>query len=473
MTSRTFSAVVALLLFLCPQAGRAEDSPLDLFEQRIMPIFRSPKPSSCVQCHLSAVDLKEYILPSHEKTFVSLRDRGLIDVEHPEKSKILKLIQMGEKDQDRRSRLIHRKTRKAEYEAFAAWIKASCADSKMRNLPPLEKQPLKADKPDKVIRYNRKDRVLDSFVRNIWSQRMRCFPCHTPHEIHADNPRHEKPLVRYRELRKKYGRRIDIFRETPRETMQHLIVSSSRHSPDHLPLINTAEPRKSLLVLKPTSKLPKKIGPMKFEEPSSALPVSHMGGLKMHVNDHSYKAFVTWIRDYANVLEGRYASLEALPRDNWHPTQHVLRLRQVPESWKPFTVVQLFVHAWDPKSGKYRKEPTAFTQSLVTPRRFVNGPLILLRGKRVGAAQAKKYPAGTAAVADKDAAPHRKDSHPIRMRPGKYLIKAYLDKGGRVDKDPAALLGPDDFVGQAEVKARWRIGFRQAEVVPGQRFQSE
>jgi len=60
--------------------GAAESEALALFEQRIMPIFRSPRPSSCVQCHLASVDLKNYILPSPEKTFLSLRDQGLIDL---------------------------------------------------------------------------------------------------------------------------------------------------------------------------------------------------------------------------------------------------------------------------------------------------------------------------------------------------------------------------------------------------------
>ena len=115
-----------------------EASALALFEQRIMPIFRSPQPSSCVQCHLASVDLKNYILPSPEKTFVSLRDQGLIDLSHPEKSKILTLIQMGEKDLDRGAKLIHAKTRQAEYEAFLAWIKACCSDPKLRESAPAE-----------------------------------------------------------------------------------------------------------------------------------------------------------------------------------------------------------------------------------------------------------------------------------------------------------------------------------------------
>ena len=41
------------------------------------------------------MELKNYILPSAEKTFLSLRDQGLIDLDAPEKSRILALTQMG------------------------------------------------------------------------------------------------------------------------------------------------------------------------------------------------------------------------------------------------------------------------------------------------------------------------------------------------------------------------------------------
>ena len=81
---------------LASDAATGESSPIELFEQRIMPIFKSARPSSCVQCHLASVDLKDYILPSHEQTFVSLRDEGLIDVDAPDKSKILNLIGMDQ-----------------------------------------------------------------------------------------------------------------------------------------------------------------------------------------------------------------------------------------------------------------------------------------------------------------------------------------------------------------------------------------
>ena len=126
---RTTTATLfsSLILFALAASGRAEDSPpgpAEIFDQRIMPIFRSPKPSSCVQCHLAAVDLKNYILPSSERTFVALRNGGLVDTKHPEKSKILSLIRMGDKDLDEGARMIHAEMRQAEFEAFASWIKA-------------------------------------------------------------------------------------------------------------------------------------------------------------------------------------------------------------------------------------------------------------------------------------------------------------------------------------------------------------
>ncbi len=131
----TVSVIASTSFLVADDTPGSSLSPAELFNARIMPIFRSPQPSSCVQCHLSSVDLKNYILPSHEKTFLSLRDQGLIDLDSPAKSKILTLIRMGDKDQDRGARLIHEKTRLAEYEAFAAWVDACYSDSELRNLP--------------------------------------------------------------------------------------------------------------------------------------------------------------------------------------------------------------------------------------------------------------------------------------------------------------------------------------------------
>ena len=149
--------LVILIVFSPAHVRAADPTPEQVFERRIMPIFKSPNPSSCVQCHLSGVDLKNYILPSSEKTFLSLRDQGLIDLKEPAASKILKLINMRE---DRRDgpNLIHENARKAEYEAFAEWIRACCADPKLRDAPGLAPDDLaKPERPVEVIRHARID----------------------------------------------------------------------------------------------------------------------------------------------------------------------------------------------------------------------------------------------------------------------------------------------------------------------------
>ena len=78
-------------------SANEEPTSLELCEERIRPILLSEDPSSCVQCHLSLVDLKDYILPSHQQTFASLNAQKLIDLKNPDKSKILKLFRWVKK----------------------------------------------------------------------------------------------------------------------------------------------------------------------------------------------------------------------------------------------------------------------------------------------------------------------------------------------------------------------------------------
>src|SRR5690242_12153214 len=130
--TRWIAFTVAALVASAANA-RADDS-TKVFEQRIVPIFKSPNPSSCARCHLASVDLKDYILPSAKDTFLALRDQGLIDLDKPEKSKILTFINRGAND-PKGAGLIAAKQQKAEYEAFAAWIKACAADPALRNAP--------------------------------------------------------------------------------------------------------------------------------------------------------------------------------------------------------------------------------------------------------------------------------------------------------------------------------------------------
>src|SRR5262249_7689619 len=137
------------------------------------------------------------------------------------------------------------------------------------------------------------------------------------------------------------------------------------------------DPAKSLLVLKPTSKLPMQSPDGNFERASYVVPVTHLGGLKMHVDDQSYKAFMAWIQDYARVVGDTYTSVEDLPADNWVPSKHVVILQDVPEAWTDRGRIQLFVHAWNTKDGAWESKPVAFTQGLLNPRRNAVGMLFL------------------------------------------------------------------------------------------------
>ncbi|MEO2035055.1 MAG: hypothetical protein ABGZ35_23495 [Planctomycetaceae bacterium] len=90
---------------------------------------------------------------------------------------------------------------------------------------------------------------------------------------------------------------MHIFRETPTATLQYLIEKSRTPPEKQLPLINLDDSRKSLMVLKPTSDKPRKNDKGGLEDPSSVDPVSHIGSLKIDVDDHRYKSFVAWIQD--------------------------------------------------------------------------------------------------------------------------------------------------------------------------------
>ena len=443
----TFSRFMLLALAIAiPTVTRAENSPMEIFEQRIMPIFRSPNPSSCVQCHLASVDLKNYILPSHEATFLSLKSQGLINLAAPRKSKILTLIQMGDQDSDPLAKRIHEKQRQAELGAFQAWVEACCADPDLASRKvDANTQTAQPASTNEIIRHARKNRILDSFVRNVWSQRMRCFPCHTPGEIDSTNPKHKKPAENYAKLLKTHGARMNLFKETPEQTMRSMIANSRKSSAKALPLLNFKDPEQSLLVLKPTSKLPPKNAQGQIGPPSSTSPVSHMGGLKMHVDDMSYKAIVNWITDLGKVMNEGYQTTADLPSDTWIPTMKVLRLKDIPEAWAPGSLVQLFIHTptRDGTVNAWKSNPIAFTQGIVTPRRIVNGPLTML------------------------------GIEPAELLPGTYRVRIFVDAKGKIRTNSAAILDASDYQGSLDIEADWKDGFPQAEFHSVKQLQTE
>ncbi|MBA4188042.1 MAG: hypothetical protein C0467_08485 [Planctomycetaceae bacterium] len=402
--------IIAFTVLFTPTVGQ-QTTPDEVFEKRIAPIFKSPNPSSCVQCHLAGVDLKNYIRPSSKETFLSLRDQGLVDLDKPEKSRILALIEMGKAEKG--ADLIHQKNRTAEYEAFTAWIKACCADKELRNAPKLKVEELaKPPRSVEVIRHARKDQLLESFTNSVWAMRFRCMSCHI--EGSAEN----KKLVA------ENGERVSWFKAAgPEATLKYLMDSK---------LIDTKEPAKSLLLLKPLNE------------------VKHGGGVKFLVGDEGYKAYRKFVEDYARIVNDKYETAADLPKKQTMEafgTEIWLKIANTPPAWAD-KLVQVKVFAWDATKKAWETDPIASTDRKV----WGGGKLFqhtLTLSATPGSARAKAWKAKA------------------ELPNGKYLVRAYLDTDGKLAKDWTAELGAVDFVGEAEVTSAWPTGYGKMTVVDG------
>ncbi len=400
---------------LADQAVTADDgsTPQQIFQRRIMPIFKSSNPSSCTQCHLASVDLKDYIQPTHEKTFLSLRDQGLVDLDKPEQSKILGLIQMGKRDTPAAA-LIHESTRKAEYEAFAEWIKASALDPRLRDAPKLADTDRGGpERPVEVIRHTRKDRLLESFTQNIWAMRFRCMTCHV--EGSPDNEKHKK----------EHGPQVAWMKAAgPEATMRYLVEETD--------LIDTDNPEQSLLLLKPLNE------------------VKHGGGKKFLAGDLGYKAFRTWIEDYAAIANDKYTRAEDLPKPNTKLDQFGseiwFKLENTPPEWgDKLLLVRLF--AWDEQKKSWEDEPIATSDRGVWGKgRVWQHNLVLLapRGSKLAGA----WQRGSQSLPS-----------------GRYLVKVYVDSKDTLAKQWNAAMDESDFVGQTDFTSRWPAGYGQMTTV--------
>jgi hypothetical protein len=390
-----------------------EATPQEVFEKRILPIFKSPDPSSCMQCHLAGVDLKNYILPSHEQTFVSLRDQGLIDLDRPEKSKILSLIQMGERDKSGAA-LIHEKARKAEYDAFADWVKRSAQDPRLRDLPKLNPAEVAGPKRAvEVIRHARQDRLLDSFTNNVWPMRFRCMSCHT--EGTPEN----------RKLVEKHGERVAWIKAAgPEATLAYLRSSK---------LIDVDKPEQSLLLRKPLK------------------DVEHGGGKKILTGDQGYKAIRAFLEDYARIVKDEYPDADSLPKAGGDSAQFGsdiwLKLADTPPAWGD-KLLQVKVYAWDGAKKSWEAEPIATSDRAVWGQGKLWQHSLTLQAAR-GSDRATAW------------AKARKPSLPR----GRYLVKVHVDQDERLAKDWKADLGEDDYAGQVEVESGWPEGYGQMTAV--------
>ena len=398
--------VVFIVNLQCSRAA----TPQEVFESRILPIFRSPNPSSCVQCHLSGVDLKEYILPSHRDTFLSLRDQGMIDLDDIAKSRILNLIGRGD---DGKATSISQKNREKERAAFVAWLEACTADKTLRDAPKLDAvKQAKPARPVEVIRHARIDRLRESFANNVWALRFRCMNCHS-----EGTPQNLK-------LVEKWGNDVAWFRKDGADATLDFLMSSK--------LIDVDNPGKSLLLLKP----------LNIEK--------HGGGVKFEVGDDGYKAMRTFLEDYAAVKKDGYRTAAALPKasgrasfgsDRW------IKLTGTPAEWGD-KLLQVRIHAWDAKANTWEKEPIATTDRKV----FGKGA---------------QWQHNLTLLADADSERAKQFARAPALPRGKYLVKVYVDRDGRLAKDWKETLNDKNFVGQVEITTDWKEGYAATTSIKG------
>ncbi len=377
----------------------SNDSSLAIFEKRILPIFQSAKPSSCAECHLSGVDLKEYIRPTQQQTFASLVSAGLIDVAKPDDSKILTFINRRPEQPS----LVTDEIRQVEFEAFRAWVRAAVSDSTL--IADKDVQPIGPQLSEEIIRHARKDRVLASFVENVWTEVGRCAACHSPDQ-------NQKQV-------KEHGEQVSwITLRDPQATLNYMLEAD---------LIDTDEPEKSLLLMKPT------------------MQVKHGGGQKMVIGDRSYKQFRRFIDDYTAIVHDKYAKSEPLPE----PSDEVsvvtdiwFKIEGVPAK---FDKMLLQVDLYQQTASGWSEHRVATSDRPV----FGGGNLwqhsLSLTAQR-GTDWEKQIAAG-------------------KLPSGKYLAKLYIDQTGKLQKDFTAELNEPDFVGEVEMESQWPAGYGNMTIV--------
>ena len=369
-----------------------DTSAISIFEKRILPIFQAKNPSSCTECHLSGVDLKDYIHSSQAETFASLVNVGLVDVKNPDDSKILQFINRRPEQPN----LITDKVRKREFEAFRSWIRLAVKDPDLLAAKVVEA--IGPQVSDEVIRHARKDRVLASFMDNIWTEVGRCAACHSP-------DRNNKQV-------KEHGEQVSWIKlSDPEATLNYMVEAG---------IIDSDDPLESMLLTKP------------------ALQVEHGGGQKIVVGDRTYKQFRKFIDDYASVVNAKYTT-DTLPEKSDE-------VSLVTDIWFKITDVPAQYDKMLMQVDLFRKTDNGWSEHRVaTGDRLVFGKGNLWQQ--------------SLSLAGQRGSQWADEMKSKRLPRGRYLVKIYIDQTGMLKKDFRAELGKEDFIGQVEIDSRWKAGY--------------
>lgn len=407
--SRYRPRFVAALLFgllLLNFSGTAQLTAGDaneIFQRRILPLAKADKPSSCIECHVAGVDLAQYIKDDAASTFAALRSAGLVNAEQPEKSKLLEFIARAPDKGD----AALAKVRAEELAAFRTWIAAAAKDSSLLAAKaPTADQPIGPTVPSEVIRHARRDRVLASFMENIWIERERCAGCHSPDK----NQR----------VVKMHGEHISwIVPDDPAGTLATII--------DH-DLIDLNNPDKSLILQKPLNE------------------VEHGGHIKFARGTRTDKQFRRFLNDYAATALGKYQTAADLPRPteqlNIATAQH-LRLTDFSAEFGG-KLTRIDLHRWT-DSG-WSQAPVATVDGMVNPKnQMFQGVVFAIMPRMTDIAKEverrRQFPAG------------------------RYLAKVHVDRDGNAAKNRDYEMGPSDLVAQIEFDGPWPPGYSPPKIL--------
>lgn len=391
------TALCTVVVAVMSSVSFADDSRA-VFERRILPILNSPKPSSCAECHLSGVDLKDYLRPDPTETFVALREAGLIDLKQPKQSKLLQFITR----KPEKPSLVPPAVREEELAAFTAWIETAVADPKFREAK-IKVAATGPKIPNEVIRHGRNDQVLASFVEHIWSESLRCAACHSPQL--------NKKQV------EKFGERVSwMVPDNPAATMKKLLDQG---------LIDIENPAQSLILQKPT------------------MQVEHGGGQKMLIGDRSYKQFLAFVEDYAKSSRGEYRRANDLPTplaEVGRATEIWFKLTDVPEAFDAMLLQVDLYRADASQPGGWSKDRWA-------------------TGDRAAFGKGKLWQQHLTVTAPRDSARAKEIAAKPTLPAGKYHVKVFVDRAGRLSKNPQETVDERDQVAEFDIDSRWPTGY--------------
>jgi len=393
-------SLLVVLLSLGADVLRADDA-AEIFERRIRPIARSERASSCAECHFAGVDLKQYILDDAAQTFAALREAGLVNVERPADSKLLTFIA---RKPDREDALLA-KVRAEEYAAFKAWIEAAVKDpTVLRAEAPA--RPIGSPLPAEVLRHSRKDRVLQSFVENIWVEIERCEGCHSPEK-------NQKQV-------KAHGERVSwISPRDPAGTLAKAVAQG---------IIDIDAPESSLILQKPAGL------------------VEHGGHRKFLPGSRTDKQFRRFLNDYAAVVNETYRSAADLPAptaDVVIATGQHLRVTDLPREWGD-RLLRVDLYRWD--NGHWSERPVAVGDNPI------NG-------------KAGQWQTMVFAVLPRDAVSAGRLLEKRALPPGRYQARLFVDRENHLADDRDYELGAADAIGAVEFNGPWPVGYQPPKII--------